>query len=98
MVSEGGHASPELLEARKRSGKAELQAIADEFRAVLGPNVPDLDVVAVLLTAFSNYAALSYRVDPDGAELDAIFALLRRAILRLLGPYVDLGDRGSDSR
>ncbi len=97
MVSEGGHASPELLEAHKRSRKVELQAIADEFAAVLGKTVPDLDVVAVLLNAFSNYAALTYRVDPDGAELDAIFALLRRAMLRLLGPYVDLGDRGSDS-
>ena len=91
MASQGGHANREMLDAQRRSRQAELQAIQDDFRAVLGP-VPDLDLVAVVLTAFSNYAALVQHIDSGGAEVDAIFSLLRRTMLRLLEPHANLGN------
>lgn len=90
LLSEGRHASPELLEAHKRSRAAELETIAEDFRAVLGPDVPDLDLVALLVTAFSNYAALTHRIDSDGSEVDAIFDGLRRVVLRLLRPVLGI--------
>jgi hypothetical protein len=63
-------------------------AIAADFEAQLGSPVPYAQSLAVIVTACTNYAALTYQIDRDEAEVDRVLDALREAIIRIAGPDV----------
>lgn len=83
VIGEGRHVTPELREALRRAREDERAMIAGEFAAALGGEPGLGQTLATLALACTNYAALSYRMDRDVAEVDRILAGLRDAIERL---------------
>lgn len=89
IVGEGRHVTDELREALRRAREREFELIAGEFAAALDGDRAAGETLALLALACTNYAALSYRIDHDPAEVDRILAGLRDAIVRITGLGAD---------
>ena len=90
VVSEGRHATPELLDALRSARVRERAEIADAFAAELEGEGPRPETWAIVATALTNYAALCARTGGDEAEVDAILGALED-LLRNLGAPVRTG-------
>jgi AcrR family transcriptional regulator len=76
VVSEGRHATPELLEALRNARERERAEIAQAFATELGTGGPRPETWAIVTTALANYAALCARTGGGDAEVDAVLAAL----------------------
>lgn len=86
VLSEGRHVSEEFVRALGEARRRELEAIAGHVQAELGGSAHFARSFAILVTACANYAALTYRIERDEAQVDRILAALREAIVRLTAP------------
>lgn len=86
VVSEGRHATPELLAALQSARARERAEVAEAFAAELGDRGPRAETWAIVATALTNYAALCARTGATDTEVDEILAalgdLLRHATVR----------------
>ena len=85
LATEGPRLSPPLAEAFGNFSRQATERIIHGFEVAIGGPLQDLDVVAQLIKASVNYAALVARIDPESPEIDAIFTRLQRAILLIVG-------------
>lgn len=83
VVSEGPHATPELLDALRTARQRELALITADLDAMRrGDGVPS-GTLALVTIALVNYAALLYRMDRDGQEVDRVLVELREVLVRM---------------
>lgn len=85
LVSEGQHATPELLDALRSARRVELEVISEDLAAELGDRATYAGALATMIIAIANYAAIIYRIDPDELEVDRILGALREALSLLAG-------------
>jgi AcrR family transcriptional regulator len=76
VVSEGRHATPELLEALRTARARERAEIAEAFAAEFEGDGPRPETLAIAATALTNYAALCARTGGDEQEVDEVLAAL----------------------
>ena len=86
LATKGPRLSPPLLEAFGNFNRQAQERLSDSFEAAAGGPLDDSDVIALLIKACVNYAALVSRIDPDSPEIDVVFRRLHRAILLIVGP------------
>jgi AcrR family transcriptional regulator len=86
VVSEGRHATPELLEALRSARARERAEIAEVFAAEFEGDGPRPETLAIAATALTNYAALCARSGGDEAEVDTVLAALEDLLRHAGGP------------
>jgi AcrR family transcriptional regulator len=81
IAIERGKVSPESREAVARVFERTRKAVAEGFEQGLGVALPDIDLIARLVLAYLEEAAVRGAIDPDHAEHERFFAHLRRLIV-----------------
>ncbi|MGI9432164.1 MAG: TetR/AcrR family transcriptional regulator [Myxococcota bacterium] len=76
VVSEGRHATTELLDALRTARTRERSELAEAFAAEFDGAGPRPETWAIAATALTNYAALCSRTGGDEAEVDTVLAAL----------------------
>jgi AcrR family transcriptional regulator len=82
LLSGGGPVSDELGAALAAVRKSELDAITEDFATMFGPQQGRS--LALMLLAFVNYAALTFRVTRRAQDVDEILDAMRQQIRQQL--------------
>lgn len=83
ILGEGRHITKDLARALQKARRRELKLYTREFEAQLGGPTPHAQSLAIVATACTNYAALTYRIARDESEVDRALGALRDTILRV---------------
>jgi AcrR family transcriptional regulator len=81
LLSEGKVVAADLRETLKESRRREVELLAADFDAELAGRPPGGEALALVSIACSNFAALTYLISQDEAEVDQILDALRRVLL-----------------
>jgi len=81
IAIERGHVSEESRATVAKVFERTRDAVALGFAEALGVELPDVDLIARLVLAYLEEAAVRGAIDPDGAEHERFFAHLRRLIV-----------------
>jgi AcrR family transcriptional regulator len=81
IAIERGQVSPESRASVKGVFERTRKAVEVGFEQALGVALPDVDLIARLVLAYLEEAAVRDIIDPEGAEHERFFAHLRRLIV-----------------
>ncbi len=92
VALERSDVSPPTGEAVRRIFERTADVIAEEFKADLGFELPDIDLITRLSIAYLLEATIRKAVDPDHVDIDRLFNHLRRLIALDVGYQMERRD------